>query len=194
MDSRFTRALLLPALGAGALLAGTATAQSVRTTLQGDAQDDRFGVSVANAGDVDNDGVDDLIVGAPEDGFIFQLREGYARVISGDDLSEIFRYNGLQPAGGLGMAVDGAGRVNNDAFGDVIVGAPFEGAFQSGIVRVLSGADGTPIWTITGGSSDMIGEVVSWVGDVNNDGRDDFMFGASAASPASVITYSCIEV
>ena len=182
MDSRYLRGTL-PVLGCSVLLAGTANAQSVRSTFQGSAQDDRLGVSVGNAGDVNNDGINDIILGAPEDGFIFDLREGYARVLSGADLTPLFTYDGVTPAGGLGLAVDGAGRVNADAFGDVIVGAPFDGSNQAGVVRVLSGANGLPIWTITGGPNDMIGQKVSWVGDVNNDGRDDFMFGAPAASP-----------
>jgi len=183
MDSRLTRGLVLPVLGCSALLAGTVTAQSVRTTYQGDIPNDRLGVSVGNAGDVNNDGVDDIVLGAPEDGFIFDLREGYARVLSGVDLSEIFTYNGVTPAGGLGLAVDGVGHVNGDAFGDIIVGAPFDGASQAGMVRVISGSTYLPIWTVTGGPGDLLGSVVSWVGDINNDGRDDFMFGAPAASP-----------
>jgi FG-GAP repeat/FG-GAP-like repeat len=182
MDRRFTRGLVLP-LGSCALLTGLAGAQTIRTTFVGTAQNDRLGVCVANAGDVNNDGTDDLLLGATEDGFIFDLREGYARVVSGADLSTLFTVDGLTPAGALGWSVAAAGHVNADAFGDIVVGAPNDGASQAGVVRVLSGATHAALWTFTGGSQDQLGKAVASAGDVNNDGRDDILVGAPSASP-----------
>ena len=80
-----------------------------------------FGAALANAGDLDSDGVPDLIVGAPgESGYAWT---GYVQVLSGRTGSVIRTFTG-GAAWLFGYAVAGAGDVNLDGVPDILIGAP----------------------------------------------------------------------
>ena len=138
---------------------------------------DRLGDSVRGAGDVNGDGRDDVIVGLPGDGNI-----GSARVLSGVDGSILYTFNGDSYGEQFGATVDGLGDVNGDGRADLIVGVSNESNNGSGIgsARVFSGLDGSILYTFDGDSDfDRFGTSVSGAGDVNGDGLDDFIIGAS---------------
>jgi hypothetical protein len=150
-----------------------------------------FGASVNTAGDVNGDGCDDIIVGAPnyDNG---QDNEGAAFVYMGSP-------TGLDPGGtyawmaegdvddaGFGTSVSTAGSVNGDSFADVIVGAPhYAGALtDEGGAFVFhgsaSGLEEDTGWTaVSGQSTSGFGFAVSTAGDVNDDGFDDVIVGAN---------------
>ncbi len=169
-------------------------------TLQGDAAEDRFGWSVSGAGDVDNDGFDDVIVGAVS----ALTGRGSAKVFSGRTGMPLFIFNGELSGDFFGESVGAAGDVNSDGHADLIVGAAFDDvdAIDDGSVSVLSGRDGTPLYTFNGDSgSDLFGWAVSGAGDVNGDGISDLLVGAPtdfgagdgyARVFASVVTPACV--
>jgi hypothetical protein len=149
---------------------------SILYTFNGDSGNDRFGVSVSSAGDVNNDGYDDLIVGAPED-----ESNGSARVFSGVDGSILYAFNGDSASDSFGRSVSGAGDVNNDGYADLIVGAIYDdnNGYDTGSARVFSGVDGSILYTFNGDSADdYFGFSVSGAGDVNDDGYADLIVGA----------------
>ena len=152
---------------------------SVLYTFDGDSQKDKFGSSVSGAGDVNGDGFDDLIVGAPYDK---KLDRGSAWVFSGGDGSILYTFYGDSPEDRLGSSVSGAGDMNGDGFGDLLVGAPFDdkdSKFDNGSAQVFSGKDGSVLYTFFGDSSgDFFGYSVSGAGDVNGDGYDEVIVGA----------------
>ncbi|PXX51564.1 S-layer family protein, partial [Pseudomonas sp. LAMO17WK12:I9] len=121
--------------------------------IQGDDLSTSTGMSVSNAGDVNGDGIDDLIIGAPwkDNG---QADVGYAYVVFGR-------------ADGNWGSVDGTGRRTLN------VGTlpPSQGFIIQG--------DGI--------GNDELGRVVSNAGDVNGDGIDDLIVGASNAGEAYVV-------
>jgi hypothetical protein len=82
-----------------------------------------FGLSVAGVGDLNQDGFDDVVVGAPEGGL--PARGGHAYVYYGKPTG-LFGPNVIAGAMGdqLGTSVAGAGDVNGDGFDDFIVGFP----------------------------------------------------------------------
>jgi hypothetical protein len=88
----------------------------------GVAAGDHFGCSVSGAGDVNNDGYDDLIVGAYGNDAVV-IDEGRAYVYSGQTGGVIYTFTGESTHDGLGGSVSGAGDVNNDGYDDLIVGA-----------------------------------------------------------------------
>jgi hypothetical protein len=146
----------------------------------------QFGFSVFGAGDVNEDGYADVIVGAnAEDAGANNA--GRAYIFSGVDGSLLQTLTSPNPQfnGNFGFAVSGAGDVNQDSFPDFIVtavGEPSGGVNFSGRVYVFSGANGDLLHTLESLHPKINGNFgadVSMAGDVNNDGHDDVLVGAA---------------
>ncbi len=172
----------------GLLASAPSAAQQVATRWTATGNTIDFGVIAAGAGDVNGDGVPDVILGEPAAGasapgtLSFQ---GVARVLSGKDGTLIHQWTGT-PAQGLGKSVDGVGDVNGDGFDDVIVGsvgsvvgAPFPST--TGQATVFSGADGSALYVLQSPNQapgmNAFGTAVAGVGDVDLDGTPDFAVG-----------------
>jgi subtilisin family serine protease len=166
--------------------------------------------SVSNAGDVNDDNIDDLIIGkrsAQPNGIgsgqsyiIFGNENGFPPLLDYSVLngSNGFILNGVSSGDASGSSVSLAGDVDRDGINDIIIGAL--GAHQSGSAVPgesyvvfgkstgfstpfeLSTLDGTNGFSLKGidGNS---GASVSGTGDVNNDGLDDVIIGAPLEDP-----------
>jgi FG-GAP repeat/Calx-beta domain len=163
---------------------------------------DLFGSSVTSIGDLNNDGITDLAVGAPEDDdgydtagaiwILFMNSNGtvnYHQKISNLDGG----LSGLLHAGDLfGISATSIGDLNNDGIPDLAVGAwgDDDGDYNRGAVWVLfMNSNGTvkyeqKISDTQGGFSgqldnvDLFGGSVASLGDLNNDGITDLAVGA----------------
>ncbi|MCH7879476.1 MAG: FG-GAP repeat protein [candidate division Zixibacteria bacterium] len=190
---------------AGGNEAGRAYVYSGRTggllhTFTGEAVGDVFGGSVSGAGDVNNDGFADLIVGAFNND-AGGNSAGRAYVYSGQTGALLHTFTAEAADDWFGVSVSGAGDVNNDGFADLIVGAWTNdaGGSDAGRAYVYSGQTGTLLHTFTGeAASDVFGFSVSGAGDVNNDGFADLIVGAilndaggSDAGPGRMSTPTC---
>jgi FG-GAP repeat len=149
----------------------------------GPGTDSLFGSSVAGAGDVDGDGLEDIIVGSPLES-TNGTYSGGARVYSGADGQLLYTILGEGPGDGLGVAVGGGQDVNGDGFDDFIVGVPGDFVLNRGSVRVHSGKDGSLLRKLTGAAAnDQFGWSVSLLGDVDGDGLAEIAVGAPPAAP-----------
>jgi len=137
---------------------------------------DAFGMSAARAGDVDGDGVTDIVVGASLDDQVASAG-GSVTVLSGADGSQVFRLLLGTPGDRFGFSVDGVGDVDQDGYADIVVGAPEADprGFQSGIVYVISGRDASIRFRYEGDEAEQeLGFAVAGIGDADGDGIGDF--------------------
>jgi len=144
--------------------------------LSGDASGDGFGFSVNGAGDVDADGFPDFIVGAIQDFTDF----GYARVFSGKTGKELLTFTGLSGLDRLGYSVSGAGDLDGDGFGDLLVGAPTESVRRKfdGGAWFFSGKTGAALLHLSPGQNSFFGFSVASLGDLDGDGFPESVIGA----------------
>jgi FG-GAP repeat len=174
--------------------------------IDGASPGDLAGWSVARAGDVNGDGLADVLVGAPQADNNGRAGSGSAYVVFGKegpasvDLAALgyagFRIDGAGSGDEAGTAVAGAGDLNGDGRADVIVGArfagnnkrPFSGSIyvvfgRSGATNVDLAALGQNGFRIDGAeASDLAGFSASGAGDVNGDARGDLLVGARFAA------------
>ncbi len=150
---------------------------SIHYTFFGDGFPNRLGESVSGAGDVDGNGVEDVIVGAINRAGIVGFT-GYARIYAGEDGSEIRTLSGFGPGDTFGKSVAGIGDIDNDGFPDVAVGASELWIGGAGSVEIFSGMDGTKMLRVEGlAILDQFGYDVDSAGDFNADGVQDFIVG-----------------
>jgi len=170
---------------------------------------DRSGISVSNAGDVNGDGFADVIIGADGAGpndtasgssyVVFGKAAGFDATLnlSSLDGSNGFSLEGATADDNAGRSVSSAGDVNGDGFGDLIVGAyranpngnysgssyvVFGKASDFAATLALPSLDGSNGFSLNGAGNEFSGISVSSAGDVNGDGFDDLIVGASNAS------------
>lgn len=172
---------------------------------------DIAGRSVANAGDVNGDGWDDILIGSPSADPDGVSRAGESYVVFGKadgsriELSDVaaglggFVIEGERQSGAFGDAVSGAGDVDGDGLDDLVIGSKSDASGGSSFV-VFGKTDGTKLelsdirqgnggFHIAGAApGDGSGDVVGGGGDVNGDGLDDVIVGAFGADPNGVAT------
>ncbi len=169
----------LNGIGSGMACVHSGRDGSVLYAFSGDAGD-LFGYSVGGGGDVDDDGFDDVIVGAMRDGDN-GLDAGAVKVFSGRDGSLMYTFPGNAPGDRLGISVAHAGDINADGYADIIAGAPYDDTLgpDAGSAIIYSGQTGGVLhillWTP---DADDFGGSVAGVGDANGDGLDDVLVGA----------------
>lgn len=172
--------------------AGRAYVYSGRTEallllVNGEAEGDRLGTSVDGAGDVNQDGYADVIIGAYRNGisgthsgrvYVFYGGE----VITPDTVSAAdadMILDGWAANDNFGWEVAGIGDVDGEPGPDLLIGARQQSGDEQGKAYVYSGQTGDMVYSYSGESPGQIfGYSVASAGDFNNDGTDDFMVGA----------------
>ena len=134
-----------------------------------------YGWAVAHAGDVDHDGISDLLVGTSNAGAV--VRSGWNHSV----LWSLAPAE--QDAVQEGRAVAGVGDVDLDAHDDLLVGDPQGGPEGRGRVRLFSGATGELLRQHEGAPGDAgFGGSVAGLGDVDGDAVADYAVGAFQAA------------
>ena len=160
---------------------------------------DMAGISVASAGDVDDDGRDDLLFGAPSNadggtgaGKAYLVLGASLGATSTIDLATAdYAFVGESTNDAAGTSVASAGDVDGDDLDDLLIGASLAGSSSQGKAYLVLGASlggvssidlSTADYHFTGiAAGDSAGGAVASAGDVDGDGLDDVLIGARQA-------------
>lgn len=170
----------------------------------GEASGDRFGDALAATGDVNLDGYEDVLVGAPlHDGF--GTDAGAAYLISGKLLATqtgvatLNKFAALADGGQTGLAVESGVDLNGDTRAELVIASPRNHGFPSGadagVVRVFNGSSYGQLWIGVGVTGERFGSTLCYVPDLNGDGVKDLAIGAPYSDAAGtnagrVVVYS----
>ncbi len=169
---------------------------------------DMSGGIVSGAGDINGDGLDDLLIfahGATYPGITYVVFGKSSGFSAASDLTSIDGSNGfrlvkLEPSRFFFSSASNAGDVNGDGFGDVIIGAGgadpndvynagssyvvFGKSSRFGATLDVSSLNGRNGFRLDGTAiNDFSGSSVNGAGDVNGDGFDDVMVSTYYAHP-----------
>lgn len=178
------------------------------------------GKSVASAGDFDGDGLGDIVIGAPSTDLSGTANAGRVFLVFGSsdsgrvELSDVldgmggFALNGDSTGGMAGYIVNGAGDVNGDGLGDLMVGAPTAwvdgvlvgrtyivfGTSARGNIELSDVAEGRGGFAVNGSClGDFAGQAAP-AGDVNGDGLADLIVGSYRAGASEGANRSAAHV
>jgi hypothetical protein len=177
-------------------VSGTIDLSTADAKLVGEASNDDAGTAVAGPGDVNGDGWDDLIIGAPQ--AFGSTAVGATYLVLGPVTGTVplsladAVWVGETNSDDSGYTLSGAGDANADGMADILIAAPFRssgGSYSGGAYLVLGPATGATY--LSAAYAELVGEAagdyagfsLSGCGDVNADGSTDILIGAHGSDP-----------
>ena len=165
-------------------------ATSADWSLVGDEASDQLGEAVSGAGDIDGDGIDDVVIGAPYAADVGQalIFHGAGAGLSASVPTDAdTTLSGDTTGDRFGSVVAGGGDVNNDGYADLAAYGGAQSTPSDAVFVFLGRSGGIPDAVAASAdarltpeaSSDDFGSALAFAGDVDADGFDDLLVGSS---------------
>ncbi len=170
---------------------GLDAAATTPWSLEGDAAGDGFGFALSSAGDINNDGFDDFLVGVPGDD-TRGSDAGQARLYyggaSGPSSTPAWASDVGSAGDSMGTAVAAAGDVNGDGYRDVIIGSGAYGSSGAAFcyMGTPTGLSPTPAWMLAGPQAGSRFGFAMGSADRDGDGYTDVFIGLPGWDGAEV--------
>jgi len=181
----------------GSIQMRSGTDGSLIWRIDGTFDDQHLGLIVENLGDLDGDGVVDLIVVEPGFDSPGLVDNGRLTALRGQDGTVIWTLEGTTDFEHLGTPRRFIADVNGDGVTDFLTGAPdasTNGLAKNGFVQLLSPRDGTVIWRTDGTvAGEMLGADVAAPVDINGDGLRDAMSTSTEASVSGMFKNGVLQ-
>jgi hypothetical protein len=188
----------IPEVGALVLFSG-ATGAILDTAYGTNGERTSLGSSLALVGDLNDDGIPEVVAGAAGTGAGIVASTGFAVLYDGATLSELHTFSGEAPGAIFGRSVDGGGDLNGDGTPDIAVGAPLQETqspggstmLDAGRIYAYSGADYQMLFAKDRFSNETetpfsnFGTSVSIVADIDGDGQADVVAGGPESQQGS---------
>jgi len=165
---------------AGAVFVYDGASGALKLTIPGTGAQDHMGYGSSRAGDVNGDGIADVLAAADEDNVTAGANGGSAKIVSGADGSTIWSFEGESAGDLFGWSTAFAGDIDGDGTPDVVIGAlqaenP-SSPNNAGSITAYSGATGAMLHQIHGDvANGRLGSNVGLAGDLNADGFADIV-------------------
>ncbi|MFQ5508020.1 MAG: Calx-beta domain-containing protein [Leptospirillia bacterium] len=202
--------------GGGSVLPATMGVDSADLVFNGVQASGLAGSTLTTAGDLNNDGVSDVVIGAAAENPNGLSGAGAVYVVMGGSYLNSFlsvdlfgadaRFSGIASGDAAGSAVSAGGDFNGDGIDDLAIGAKWaspNGVSFAGSAYVVFGSDTGPSGQVDLSNADMIveggmygqlGLSVDISGDINADGLADLVMGAPLAAPGGALEQGAIYV
>ena len=176
---------------AGAVYVYAASDGRLLAMVSGPARRSFLGHWVESVGDLDGDGIGELLVSGPDAVINSQDETGAAWIVSPGAQSILREHPGDTGGDRFGESIAALGDLDGDGFGDYGVGSELgtgSGQPGAGYVRIFSGATGAEIARLEGTVAGENAGQVGSAGDLNGDGVPEILIGAPGADPSQALT------
>lgn len=166
--------------GCGAAYLMSAATGAVIRRFEGSGTSQALGISLAELGDINSDGVQDLVVGSPLATVAGSAAAGKIDVFSGANCSILWSVSGTLAGARFGSGLLRMPDRNGDGIADLAVSSSIQAAGGPPSIRLLSGANGQVIWTWQSPAAfGSIGSELTDAGDLDGDGVSDLIVNSA---------------